>query len=126
MTIEKQTSSDKIKDQVQLLTLNNTLQFKQLKQNLILDNFDKDNDNQQEDKLSKRSADYAINKEKKKAYQQSDNLDDIDTNIDQQNNYFMIDSLDEKKLNKLFEEGIEESEGFLMQDLNTFNKLFVN
>ncbi len=36
----------------------------------------------------------------------------------------MLDTLDEKKLNKLFEEGVEESEGYLMQDLNTFNKIF--
>lgn len=30
----------------------------------------------------------------------------------------MLDSLDEKKLNKLFEEGIEESEDFLTKDYN--------
>lgn len=38
----------------------------------------------------------------------------------------MLDSLDEKKLNKLFEEGIEESELFLTKDYNAVNKFFVN
>jgi hypothetical protein len=37
----------------------------------------------------------------------------------------MLDSLDEKKLNKLFEEGIEESDAFLTKDYNNANKFFV-
>jgi hypothetical protein len=38
----------------------------------------------------------------------------------------MLDSLDEKKLNKLFEEGIEESDAFLTKDYNKVNNFFVN
>jgi hypothetical protein len=38
----------------------------------------------------------------------------------------MLDSLDEKKLNKLFEEGIEESDAFLTKDYNNLNKFFKN